>query len=250
VAIVFQNAGTTTFAPFGNPDDVNLPTSIGAGDLLLMLLSFDGNGTDTLTATGWTFLTRSNCSAPDGQTEYVAYRVADGGEGSTISVSGNVSLFSGTMAWVGRFTGVDTTTPMDATAVTSNRSTADASPSAVDITGITTVTDNAMVVGLVSVDWNLGGGSGAVLDSWASGFTEIADANNSGNWVHYGVATKILTSAGASGTITATATLAGQDAGWAGHSVALRPAADVFVFDDDGFTPKAQPDPGTLMAVW
>lgn len=236
MTIAFQNAGTKTFASgaFSNPSTVTLPTSISSGDLLLMQISADGVITDTLSATGWTLVSRSACTAPDGQTQYLFYRVADGSEGASVSVSGQVSFSSGVMTWVGRFTGVDTTTPMDATGVASNRSTSDASPSAVSMTGITTVTANAMVVAVCSIDWNVATTTGATM-AWSS-YTEIADATNN-NWVHYSNATNIQASPGASGAVTGTATKTSAASGWCGHVVALRPAATLAGDPDDFYEP-------------
>ncbi len=73
---------------------VNLPASISSGDLLLMLFTCDSGNDDAgiTTPTGWTIVVKiENDPGSIDQSTAVYYRAADGGEGSTISVTTSLS---------------------------------------------------------------------------------------------------------------------------------------------------------------
>ena len=62
---------------------VNLPASIAAGDLLLIFFGYNNSADDVVTPSGWTqFINVSN-----GGRFYGYYKVADGGEGGSVSIT-------------------------------------------------------------------------------------------------------------------------------------------------------------------
>lgn len=69
---------------------VNLPASIAAGDLLIVLFGWPATADDVSTPSGWTqFMNVLNNTRL-----YGFYRVADGGEGSTLTVTSSSSAAS------------------------------------------------------------------------------------------------------------------------------------------------------------
>lgn len=104
-APVDAGRATTNITAAATPWTVNLPGSIASGDLLVMYVQ-TGNGR-SVTATGWTLLVED---ATDGSADnhIVLYRVADGTEGATVSVTptGGTSK-GGAIVW--RVTGAKTT---------------------------------------------------------------------------------------------------------------------------------------------
>src|SRR5580765_342760 len=93
-------AGNTSTNASGTSHTVNLPTGIVAGNLLVVV--FGGSAAATLTwPAGWTqFLT----GGATGAVLNAAYKLADGSEGSTITVtSGATSLTSNARSY--RITG-------------------------------------------------------------------------------------------------------------------------------------------------
>lgn len=68
---------------------VNLPASIASGDLLIAIVTFDGNPTVTWPA-GWTSLHAGAAASNTARIE-ARYRVANGSEGSSISLTTSAS---------------------------------------------------------------------------------------------------------------------------------------------------------------
>lgn len=89
---------------------VNLPTGIASGHLLLIFMGMDGNTSITWPA-GWSILATDTNAGGDG-TLSVAYRIADGSEGSSISVTTAASEAGSYICW--RVTGWHGTTPPEA----------------------------------------------------------------------------------------------------------------------------------------
>ncbi len=90
----FNNTNTTT-------QTVSLPSGIASGHLLIVLVSCVSNAQTITWPAGWTELFSQDVSTT--QTVEAAYRVADGTEGSTISVSTPGSTACGHLAY--RITG-------------------------------------------------------------------------------------------------------------------------------------------------
>lgn len=192
------------------------PATVNAGDLLVMHIITNG-GAITSPA-GWTVAYREGTLAnPKGG---VWVKIAAGTEGGTTFNITQASTTACGMMWT--YTGVDQTTPLDATPSTYSNATAVAT---VILPSITTVTADALLV------YGTGGNSGTSRSVGPAGSTERFDFGHSG-----GLSTKAgamytepFPTAGATGTRTTNWTdSAGASvtrAGW-GVLFALRPAAD------------------------
>lgn len=99
-----ENAGTTTHV-------CNLPSSIASGNLLVLVFHVVGNTTIT-TPTGWTSVL--NTADTTTQRTAIFYRIADGTEGSTVSVTTSASLRCEYRSL--RFTGAHASTAPEASA--------------------------------------------------------------------------------------------------------------------------------------
>ncbi len=89
---------------------LNLPSGIASGHLLIMALAMDGNAVLTWPA-GWSVLSTSTNSGGDGTLE-VRYRIADGSEGASITVTTDASERGSYITW--RITNWHGTTPPEA----------------------------------------------------------------------------------------------------------------------------------------
>ena len=134
---------------------INTPT-VSTGDVVLLLISGSGNTSVTVPTapSGWTALTTGVCSTPTPRCALAYYRVIlNGATESGTAVT--MTLPTGTSRWSATavpFSGVNTTTPLDATPTTpfpSGGTTAGATMGAA-APAITTVTPNAMVAFLVT----------------------------------------------------------------------------------------------------
>src|SRR5215217_7567233 len=120
MAIAFGAAGTRLLvSPASTSYNVAYPSGITAGQLLVLFISING-GTGVNSPSGWTEvyndLTLSN---PKGG---IWYKIATGSESGTLAVTlGSSVTGSGIIL---RYTGVDTTTPMDVTPTTIRNTTA------------------------------------------------------------------------------------------------------------------------------
>lgn len=90
-----QVAGTNTSSHGSGVTShtVSLPASIGAGDLLLIFANFNGSTVAVSVPTGWTEIYDSQ-SGSGSAWGWKAYRIADGGEGTSVSVTTDVSVTS------------------------------------------------------------------------------------------------------------------------------------------------------------
>lgn len=116
-------ATTDSGAVISTPFTVNLPAGITAGELLLMLIS-DSVLDDSMgpAASGWTLLGHANTSGNNGHGT-LFYRIADGSEGSTVTVTFTATNSSRMSAMVRRITNWHSTTPPEATIVAGGAST-------------------------------------------------------------------------------------------------------------------------------
>lgn len=85
-----------------SPVVINLPTGITAGDLLIVALRQTQAQTAT-TPAGWTTLLNNDATDATDDTQHVFYKVADGSEGSTVSVAVSATGKGCSIAW--RITG-------------------------------------------------------------------------------------------------------------------------------------------------
>lgn len=212
MAIAFGAAGSRLLVGTATTSwAVPYPATVNADDLLVLHIVTNG-GTVT-TPSGWTAVfDETTLTNPKGG---LFIKVADGSETGNLTVTvgsttGNAMMFS--------YTGVDTTTPQDATATNSTDSTG----STLDTTipGLTTVTAGAWLV----YANGLNSGSTQVTTSNGSGFTERVDHGATGGTGTKGGALydEPFPTAGATGNRVLTLSAARAD--W-GAMMALRPAS-------------------------
>lgn len=173
---------------------VQMPANIVPGNLLFVWMA--GNNTYTATpVTGWTFV---NSVFVDDL--IVAYRIADGSEGTSVDFG-----WSGALGSVGQalqFSGVNTTTPLSVHNTNYNSTGTVASNP-----GITTTSANSIVLALIYVS-----GSNQVIGI-PSGWSEMSGAaNNGASPYSFGVRAvdKFIAPAGPSGSLSVTIASAGS----------------------------------------
>ena len=226
-------AGTTveTFSgTAGTSHTINLPT-YSADDVVCIDISAnpDGTGTrGTLTIpTGWTSVATptEHGAASTGELACIL-KVMTGSEGSTLGLTYDNAVMVQSVATP--YTGVDTSTPQDATAPAMGTGTSGnaVSPS------ITTVTDGALVRHAVNVD---GTGTVSAVPSGDTQRGTLASNNPPSNGQNTGSGDNIQTTAGASGT----ATWTNGSEEWVAATYAIRPITisneiDGITYDEAG----------------
>jgi hypothetical protein len=201
-----------------------MPTA-SVGDFLLMAFTLDANSSETAPG-GWTFVGRAAAASSSGSLAAahtaLYYRIADGTEGSSVTVS-----FSGT-AWpagqasvtgvILSYSGVDPSAPVETWASTT------AAPPAAAALAHPQLTTSVASDWIVTVRGNSGGTYAATTDS-VGGDTSRADYQNS----LYPLTVVVLDSNGGvpAGTQAqrTTTTSSGTDMGSTGFSLALKPAS-------------------------
>ena len=195
-----SNAETANTAAFSIP----VPTGASSGHVAVIVIGFNGGPGVVTWPSGFTeYGPNSGVSNPK---LYMAYKVLDGTEGSTFDISTSNSTKSGSACAV--YSGVDNTTPMDATPVVSDG----ASTSTPSVTGITTATDNAMLVVGIAIN-----SSSTTITENDSKITEIVEVAGKKTEADEGT----FASHGATGNFDYTL---GGSREWAGIVFALKPA--------------------------
>jgi hypothetical protein len=200
------------------------PSGVVSGDVQWVLISEDGNpGTPTISGGAtWTALgTLQNVTNGDLQCFILYRQIAGGAEPANYTISAPSG--NATSVVCVAYAGVDNATPEAATTTVNNPNSASPPSSPVTITGnsITTTAANQTVLMLYGVDWN--SGSAAAFTA-PSGFTARA-TETPAQFSNGQIADKVFTSAGATGSITATGTLAGQVGNFVAFVVAIKDAA-------------------------
>lgn len=122
---------TSITASTASPLSINLPSSISAGHLLVMIIRSPSGATFT-TPSGWTALVSNNTADGSDDTTSIYYRIADGAEGATVSVTVSASTKASAVVW--RITGSSSTdAPQLSTIATGNSTVPD--PTTVTPTG-------------------------------------------------------------------------------------------------------------------
>lgn len=121
MAFAQQRSAASTFLAGTNPAPVNLPTTVVAGDLLLLLIAYDQNVTitvDSVAHGAWTELFMDNTSNGN-ITTYGFVKVASGTEGgSTVDITTSLQRAGSTaycvafQDWFGTLAGVESSTPV------------------------------------------------------------------------------------------------------------------------------------------
>lgn len=209
---VFRAAGAVN-AYGGNNATLAKPAGTVAGDLLLAFLSTDGPAStawSTRVPSGWAILQADTITTSIFlAVQCVMYKVAGGSEPSTYPFDfGNQSGMGGVAAW----SGVDTTTPINVSALQDNPT----SSTSHDIPSITTTAGDCLLIAFYAHR-----ASNGVPYTQPSGMTERFDAKLGTANSNFGVAELALPSAGATGVKTATGNTA--DSSWT-VAIALNPA--------------------------
>ena len=177
---------------------VNKPTGVVSGDVLIVFITWDGGSLGGLTITppsGWTQITTA------ASTNYVAtrayYKVAGGSEPSSYTWTQSTT----DEAWVSctAWYNVDTTgSPADVSNAKANNSTT-ANITAPTLTPTTTAGMSLWAGSVLEDDWASNGGTITI----PSGYTSLG--NHGQQWTALAVASKLLSSSSATGTVVGTA---------------------------------------------
>jgi len=219
----------------GGANAMTMPSGVVAGDQLLAFLSGDSSG-NSWSATGWTAIGGPTSSAtPDGQSFECFTRVATGSEGGTqtFTYTGSGGVLCIITAHSGRASAALTSSNLVATANTSSNT----SPVTMGATGLTATSGDDLVAFYALDD-------GTTTDTFSysapTGFTVQQSNTANTNFNAGALFTEDNVSAGATGTITCTATRTGSGtSGWCAYVVRI-PAA--------GPTITSQPQAATGIA--
>lgn len=214
MAVSFVAAGT--FAAGGSTLSVAWP-SHSAGDVGLLLVESAVYG-DTVSASGWTEVSASpvgNVAAAHKLSAF--YRVAESGSESNASVGTATNHIA---AQILVFSGVDGSTPINATAGSKG-----ATGTSITVPAVTTTVANCAIIHIAGTGRDFS--STTTFDSWANAnltsITEIADGTTgTAGGGGFGAAWGILASAGSSGDGTVTQV---SSISWSGITIALAPAS-------------------------
>lgn len=217
--ISFVGIGAMTEALSGNDITPALPAGVAADDLIILWVGLRIASTSGLTVSGYTEIDFTDVVTPITDIQLQAFYKVAGASESDPFVDAPAS-FSVVAGWCEVYRGVDTTSPIDATAVSSNDNT---NAATFTPTGISTSTDGAWAVAGAVI-----GDEGSIFLDTAQGHTLRAggasyDAGG-GQQMGFGTATREVTSAGAV-TAPTFGHAAGNDEEWAGTTFALKPAA-------------------------
>jgi hypothetical protein len=214
MAVAYRNS-SSTIAGSGANANPGTPSGATTGDVYIGVLIVTGSAATPALPTGWTSLyavTSTNGTTASGFKMVVGYVVHTGSAPSTTFTNANLYR----EAYVFAFSGVDTTTPIDAQSASGSLYFATTKP---DPPAVTVVTADAMIIA-GGAHWQ--GASGTI---WGAPTNYTMRSNTAvGNDIV--VATRLLVGGTGSqdpGAFT-TGTLSTNDA-WNGFSVALRPAS-------------------------
>lgn len=223
MAIVFRSKADNNNGAGAPTITATMPAGFQADDLLLIVINVAGNVTPT-TPSGWTQrATRLNTNRCT-----LIYKIASGSETDLAVAITSAEAISSVLAW----SGVDTTTPWDQTGTLNGASSATATA-----TGLTTVTNDAMLLAIMAY-------TGGAF-STPGGMTERDDYNAAGN-VSQAVFEELRATAGATGNRASTLDYGDT---WNAFMEALRPAPDA---GGDRFSPPLlinPPQPLAMMEV-
>jgi hypothetical protein len=186
------------------------PTGTADGDGMVVGIALDNVAGTVNTLAGWTAHPGNpKTITADGQRMYSFYKVA-ASEGASYVWTVDLAGSSGICAAMASFSG-RAASPFSVTPTSLSSNTASASPRAMDVTGLTPTAgaDLCYIGGLDVV------GSPSVSFTPPSGYTEAVDTQEAGHNASITLAYKENVAASATGTVSATGTLASGTAGYA-----------------------------------
>lgn len=211
MAIALQGTPTLYESASSVSAVISYPTGVTNGEVLVCSLAISQQTAHTTAPAGWTLAkSQDTVSSTSYPAMSVFYRIADGTESGTVTF-GSWATTGRVTAVMSRWSGVNTTTPLDATSVSAN--------SAVSTTftmpSISTVTNDSVLVHSIG----LNAGSAADIDTLA-GTTLVTKATGTGR--RMGQWYEQRPTAGASGTRTWTENPTTTALQWTGVTIALR----------------------------
>lgn len=214
-AVAFRAASSNRHSatPAGTTINVAIPTGTISGDVMLASVAVVTNTATVITPTGWTLIQSSNQTGNNTSRLYTYYRVAGTSEPSSYDWTIASADTIGTVAGIASFIGVNTTSPIDASAQQlTGTSTSHQAPS------VTTTVAGDMLVTIhefsSSRTWTPPGGMTEVVDRYSR------TGGGGGSGVSLSMHYEPRPTTGATGTRTAVAS-GNKDRG-ATHSIALR----------------------------
>jgi hypothetical protein len=189
---------------------VERPDGVTAGDVLIANVTFNG-GTQVATVTppsNWTLIQRTDNGIDTGVASY--WKAAGGSEPSTYTWT--IEKQTRAIGGITRYSGVDTTNPIEATSSAVDRGTTATAPS------VTTTSSNARVVTIYGV--NIGTNNSPVV-STSTGMTKQYYEK----YIPFGPSTSLqdFTQAIAGATGVATATISNIPRDWVAQRIVLKP---------------------------
>jgi len=222
---ISQVGTTNAYLSNGTSFTIAKPQNVSVGDIMFLnIAKYRSSNSGEATVAGWTKIDERILGGANQIRGGVYYRIVDGTEGSTFTItfSNNANY---AQAAIVAFTGVDSNNPFDATPSV-NTTYDSSSPYNITIPGITTVTDNALVV-----MFGMACSSSTVPRTFSSltgtnpSLSAAYVASQSGNYVSVGCATGLKATLGATGT--GTIALTGGNVYIGGVLLALKPATSV-----------------------
>ena len=200
-----ESVSTTVNSTAATTAVVTRPSGTGAGDVLVACVALNGGKvTSTGVPAGWAPI--AAITAISNPHVFGYYKVAGASEPTSYTWSLSASVQSG--AGVGRYSGVNTTAPLDTAASTATG----AAATSATVPGVTTVSADALLVGCIGINSSI---VGTTITSPA-GMTEAWDIGGK----RHELADGPQAAAGTSGNKTWTFS---ASRAWAGWLVALRP---------------------------
>lgn len=217
--MAFRSSALGTHASGGGTSISATPAGVQAGDYLLAWLIIDGSGASpTSVPSGWSLQDTNDQTGPDGQTMLLYSKApASGSDSFSWGITSGEGAILFTAAWSGRNTGAAPTIAK------AQNTSSNASPITVNATGVTAASGDDIAV-VFQVDQTAG--TATWTFSQPTNYTERHD-DSTVDWISGALDTRDNVSAGATGTIssTATRTAGSGNGGWGTFVVALAQAA-------------------------
>ncbi len=212
----FRSSATTNVGVAGNIT-ISKPTGTTTNDVMVACVAIDADPVTFTPPTGWTSIGK-HTNTTDGQTTEAFVFRAGGSEPSTYTWTSDGGG-TGLAGYIRCYSGVSTSTAIDVTTSINSGESA-SSPISLQATGVTTTTNNTMLVWIASTD-----APAACTFTQPSSFLNTVSVTDLSTFVNLSGADLAQTTAGASGNKTGSCTFSGGGtSGWTCFLVALRSA--------------------------